>query len=89
MSTPENQIYQARLYCEQARLVLAPVPRDLAHHLLDMVIFELRAREARFKAGDALMQPKPRGRSGAEKTAPVSVEARDFPADEQFPPTST
>jgi hypothetical protein len=60
MSTHEIRIYQARLYCEQARLVLSQVGAGLVQHLLDMAIMELRSEEARAKAGESLMEPKPR-----------------------------
>ena len=74
MSTQEIRIYQARLYCEQARLVLSHVKAGFAHHFLEMAIMELRSEEARAKAGDGLMEPKPRrSRSrGTEKTETAS-----------------
>ena len=64
ISEQENRIYQARLYCEQARIVLSSVSRGLPHHLLEMTILELRSEEARIKAGDGLMEPRPRRRPG-------------------------
>ena len=71
-SERENRIYQARLYCEQARIVLSPVTRGLPHHLLEMTIVELRSEEARLKAGDGLMEPRPRRREG-QATAEVAT----------------
>lgn len=62
----ENRLYLARLYCEQARIVLSPSSRGLMHYLLEMAIQELRSEEARLKAGDSLMQARPRQRGEAE-----------------------
>ena len=39
----ENRLYQARLYCEQARIIVAPLRITLLTFLLDMILLELRA----------------------------------------------
>lgn len=83
MSTHEIRIYQARLYCEQARIVLSQVRAGIAHHLLDMAIMELRSEEARAKAGDGLMEPKPRRRS-REKTSARDDDRQDGALDDSL-----
>ena len=85
-SERENRIYQARLYCEQARLVLSQTKAGITLHLLEMAIMELRSEEARAKAGDALMEPKPRrpGRGrGAHTDGKQSDAALDDPVTAQ------